>query len=102
MTVLVTRDQKAPMRQEIRIGSQTLAADGTVEEGGKAVVRRYRPEDYRQQLAKIAARAVVKNETLVECKPQAPSRRKPVLPARRRPSSKKPRPTLKSKHRARR
>ena len=34
MTVLVTRDQSAPMRQEIRIGSHTLAADAKVEEGG--------------------------------------------------------------------
>jgi len=34
MTVLVTRDQNALMRHEIRIGSHTLAADGTVEEGG--------------------------------------------------------------------
>jgi putative redox protein len=34
MTVLVTRDQKALMRHEIRIGSHTLAADGTVEDGG--------------------------------------------------------------------
>lgn len=34
MTVLVTRDQSAPMRQEIRIGSHALAADMTVEEGG--------------------------------------------------------------------
>ena len=34
MTVLITRDQSAPMRQEIRIGSHTLAADGTVEDGG--------------------------------------------------------------------
>ena len=34
MTVLVTRDQSAPMRQEIRIGSHALKADMTVEEGG--------------------------------------------------------------------
>jgi putative redox protein len=34
MTVLVTRDQSAPMRQEIRIGAHTLAADESVEEGG--------------------------------------------------------------------
>ncbi len=34
MTVLVTRDQSTPMRQEIRIGSHALAADETVESGG--------------------------------------------------------------------
>ena len=34
MTVLVTRDQHALMRHEIRIGSHTLAADGTLEDGG--------------------------------------------------------------------
>ena len=34
MTVLVTRDQSAPMRHEIRIGSHRLAADETVEQGG--------------------------------------------------------------------
>jgi putative redox protein len=34
MTVLVTRDQTALMRQEVRIGPHTLAADNTVEEGG--------------------------------------------------------------------
>jgi putative redox protein len=34
MTVLVTRDQNAPMRQEIRIGAHTLAADESVEQGG--------------------------------------------------------------------
>jgi putative redox protein len=36
MTVLVTRDQSRPMRHEIRIGSLTLATDGTVEEGGES------------------------------------------------------------------
>ena len=34
MTVLVTRDQSAPMRLEIRIGPHALASDGTVEDGG--------------------------------------------------------------------
>jgi putative redox protein len=34
MTVLVTRDPSTPMRQGIRIGSHTLAADETVEQGG--------------------------------------------------------------------
>lgn len=34
MTVLVTRDQSTPMRQEIRIGAHALAADETVEQGG--------------------------------------------------------------------
>jgi putative redox protein len=34
MTVLVTRNQSTPMRQEIRIGAHTLAADESVEQGG--------------------------------------------------------------------
>ena len=34
MTVLVTRDQGAPMRLAIRIGAHTLASDGTVGDGG--------------------------------------------------------------------
>ena len=59
-------------------------------------------EDYRQQLARLIARAVAKNRILVDRKTQAPGRRKPDLPARRGPSAKKPRPTLKSRRRARR
>ncbi len=59
-------------------------------------------EDYRQQLARLIARAVAKNRILVDRKTQAPGRRKPGLPARRGPSAKKPRPTLKSRRRARR
>ena len=39
MTVLVTRDQSTPMRQEIRIGSHTIAADETVEQGGDGSLR---------------------------------------------------------------
>jgi putative redox protein len=35
MTVLVVRDQSALMRHEIHIGSHTLAADNSVEEGGE-------------------------------------------------------------------
>ncbi len=35
MTVLVTHDQRTPMRQEIRIGAHTLAADNAVEDGGE-------------------------------------------------------------------
>lgn len=34
MTVLVTRDPTALMRQELRIGPHTLSADNTVEDGG--------------------------------------------------------------------
>ena len=35
MTVRVVRDQTAPMRHEIHIGRNSLATDGTVEEGGE-------------------------------------------------------------------
>ena len=35
MTVLVTHDQRTPMRQEIRIGAHALAADNAVEDGGE-------------------------------------------------------------------
>lgn len=35
MTVLVTRDQNRPMRQEIRIGAHALAADENIEQGGE-------------------------------------------------------------------
>lgn len=35
MTVRVVRDQTAPMRHEIRIGRNSLATDGSVEEGGE-------------------------------------------------------------------
>ena len=59
-------------------------------------------EEYRQQLARLIARAVAKNRILVDRKTQAPGRRKPGLPARRGPSAKKPRPTPKSRRRARR
>ncbi len=58
-------------------------------------------EDYRQQLARLIARAVVKNRSLFDRKLRPPSRRKPGLAARRGPSAKKPRPTLKPKRRAR-
>ena len=35
MTIRVIRDQAAPMRHEIRIGRNSLATDGSVEEGGE-------------------------------------------------------------------
>jgi putative redox protein len=35
MTVRVVRDQSAPMRHEIHVGDITIAADGTVEDGGE-------------------------------------------------------------------
>ena len=35
MTIRVVRDQTAPMRHEIHIGRNSLAADGTPEEGGE-------------------------------------------------------------------
>jgi hypothetical protein len=59
-------------------------------------------DDYHQQLARVLARAVSKNRTLVERKTPGPGRRKPRGPVRRRPSSRKSHPALKSKRRARR
>jgi putative redox protein len=35
VTIRVVRDQTAPMRHEIHIGRNSLAADGTLEEGGE-------------------------------------------------------------------
>lgn len=35
MTVRVVRDQTAPMRHEIHVGRNSLATDGSVEEGGE-------------------------------------------------------------------
>lgn len=35
MTIRVVRDQTAPMRHEIHIGRNSLATDGSVEEGGE-------------------------------------------------------------------
>ena len=35
MTIRVVRDQTAPMRHEIHIGRNSLATDGTLEEGGE-------------------------------------------------------------------
>lgn len=35
MTIRVVRDQAAPMRHQIHIGRSSLAADGSVEEGGE-------------------------------------------------------------------
>jgi putative redox protein len=36
MSIRVVRDQTAPMRHEIHIGRNSLAADATIEEGGEA------------------------------------------------------------------
>ena len=35
MSIRVVRDQSAPMRHEIHVGGITIAADGSVEEGGE-------------------------------------------------------------------
>src|ERR1039458_110384 len=59
-------------------------------------------EDYRRQLATVIARAVAKNQALVERKPRSTPRPKFKRPARRRPSPKKPRRPTKSKRRSQR
>ena len=59
-------------------------------------------DECRQQLARLIARAVVKNRTLVERQSPPLRPRKPRLPARRRPALHHARPKPKSKRRGKR